>query len=132
VHPSNGLCPGGLGRHIDEDDVRRGGVDDTNCLIGRPDLGDDLDVRLSIEDLPDPDPEDGARFDDDEADRLVGGRLWGDLAWNSRTSAARACPPSPSLPAREPWRMTRSTHHEVPIRPGTGGDPRPPEAHRRF
>jgi hypothetical protein len=57
VHPSNGLCPGGLGRHFDKDHVRRGGVDHGHRLVRPPDLGHDLDVGLAIEDLPDSDPE---------------------------------------------------------------------------
>ena len=63
-------------RDVDEEDVRSHLVDDRLRLIERGDVGEDVDVRRPIEDLADPDAEDGAWLDDHEANGFaVGTRL---------------------------------------------------------
>jgi hypothetical protein len=47
-------------------------VDDPDRLGGRGDVGDNVHVRFTIEDLADPGAHDGARLDDDKANGLVG------------------------------------------------------------
>ena len=102
---SGGGC---IGRHIDEDDVRSRGIDDGNRLVGRVDLTNDFDVRLSVKDLAEPDPQERTRFDDDEANWLSEQFGSHRASGHGRTSATRHSSRRPSLRPGRSSRMTRS------------------------
>ena len=59
---------------VDQHDIWRGQIDDRDRLPGSRDLGEDLDVKLALEDLANADPMDRARLDEDDPDGIVGRR----------------------------------------------------------
>ena len=75
---------------VDQHDVRGGLVHDRDRLCSGADLGEDLDVRLALEDLANTDPMDRARLDEDDADGFVGQveRSTGSVGPRAATSGA--------------------------------------------
>ena len=89
-------------------DVRRSLLDDRERVVGRSDLGDDLHVRLVVEDAADPEAHQGPRFDEHDPDRLeVGCRRRRPFVRPSGLSSRLGTRVDPRVPAIGSRRMTR-------------------------